>query len=139
MINHLQGMRCLVVIVCVVVASQLFGKKRLSESYKYFREIIDTFCHNHLLLGNSLLVLESGRMVISLAERLPAARIADLVADKIGLEIDDSVVWSCQQFPATSPTISGLRSAVVRCKSIPNAILITILLVIKINDYLLGE
>ena len=81
-------MRYLVVIVCVVVASQSFGKKR-SQSYKDFREIIDTFCHNHSLLGNTLLVLESGRMVISLAERLPISRIADIVADKIGLEIDD--------------------------------------------------
>lgn len=84
-------MRYLVVIICVFISIQSFGRGPLSTSGAHgdFRAIIEAFCHNHSILGNTLLVLESGRLVISLAERLPAARIADLVANKVGLETDD--------------------------------------------------
>lgn len=82
-------MRCLLVII-LTTATQLHGRSSsLGRVHEDFRAIVETFCHNHSLLGNTLLVLESGRMVISLAERLVPARIVDLVANKVGLEIDD--------------------------------------------------
>lgn len=84
-------MRCLVVTVCIITTCQLFGKRPTSVSgtHQNFRNIIEAFCYNYSSLGKTLIVLESGQAIISLTERLPAARIADLLADKVNLSTDD--------------------------------------------------